>query len=289
MTAVILCFVLALFPSDALKGAGLGMELCLKAVIPSLLPFMLISSVALYSGWGERLGKIFAVVLKPLFGMDKTVSMCFITGLLGGYPCGARAVAQCMEQGSMSKQSAERALAFCNNSGPLFIIGTAGTAAYGSAKLGWLLYLCHVLGALTAAAVFARKTGSGQASPVRKKLPLGSLVANAAQSSGAAILSVCSLIITFSAVIEALRLYRLPYLVGLFEVSRGVKELSLLGNASLPFTAAYLSWGGLSVHFQTEAVCTASKKYYYIGKIISALTSGLAMFICIKFAGKSIL
>ncbi len=283
MAAIILCFVLIAFPERALAGAGLGLELCLKAVVPSLLPFMLISTIAVRSGWGVKLGRLLSVVLRPLFGLGPAASMCLVTGLLGGYPCGARAAAQCAENGLMTKDAAERALAFCNNSGPLFIIGTAGVAIYGSAKIGAELYVCHVLGALAAAAVFGRGTGHGAADTALRKQKFGSLVGDAAMDCGAAILSVCSLVITFSALIEALRLYRWPAAVGFFEVSRGVKELGRFGEAGLPLAAACLSWGGFSVHFQTEAVAPGlSKKYYYAGKIISTLISGLAMLVCVK-------
>ena len=162
MTAVILCVVLVAFPQRALEGAGLGLDICLRAVIPSLLPFMLVSSVAVAGGWGEKLGKLISTVLKPLFGIDGASSMCLMTGLLGGYPCGARAAAQCVEEGLMTKRAAERTLAYCNNSGPLFIIGTAGAAVYGSTKIGELLYACHIIGALTAALIFGRGGSSAQ-------------------------------------------------------------------------------------------------------------------------------
>ena len=291
MIAIILCFVLIAFPQRALSGAGLGLELCLKAVVPSLLPFMIVSSMAVSCGWGAKLGRVLSVVLKPLFGIDGPAAMCLTTGLLGGYPCGARTVAQCVDNGTMSIKAAERALAFCNNSGPLFIIGTAGAAVYGSTRLGMLLYVCHIIGALTAAAFFGRGAASSEIQ-IKKapKQSLGTLAGNAARESGIAIISVCAMVITFSALIEALELYRFPVLTGLLEVSRGVKELGSMGVAGLPLSAACLSWGGLSVHFQTEAVCGGiSKKYYYIGKIISAVSSGIAMFICVKCFNLSIL
>lgn len=284
MTALILCFLLVIFPEKALEGAGLGLEICLKAVIPSLLPFMLVSSMAVNSGWGERLGRILALILRPIFGIGPNSAMCLATGLLGGYPCGARAVAQCVEAGALSPRTAERTLAYCNNSGPLFIIGTAGAAIYGSTRIGTALYICHIAGALAAALIFGQ---SGETSPAanvrRKKTALGILAGTAARDSGTAILSISAMIITFSAVIQALELRRFPLLTAFLEVSRGVTELSGLGVKGLPLAAACLSWGGLSVHFQTEAVCPGiSKKYYYAGKLISAAVSGAAMYLCVK-------
>lgn len=292
MYIVLLCAALVIFPDAALRGAGMGLKICLKAVVPSLLPFMVISSMMVESGWGEKIGRLLTPVMKPLFGIDAVCSMCFVTGLLGGYPCGARTVAHSVENGTMTKSDGEIALAFCNNSGPLFMIGTAGTAVYGSAKIGMALYASHIFGAVVSALIFGRTTAGGQKSAVSesRKIPVGVLAGRAAKSSGEACVSVCALIITFSALIEALSLSRVPLLVGLFEVARGVSELKPFGIAALPLAAAYLSWGGLSVHFQTEIVSGGlSKKYYYTGKIISSLAAGAAMFFCIRFFGGYIL
>ena len=285
MYAVFLCLALVIFPDAALRGAGLGLDICLRAVVPSLLPFMLLSSIAVESGWGLKLGRIFSPVLRPLLGIDPAGSMCLITGLIGGYPCGARTVASAVDSGLMSKANGEKALAFSNNSGPLFIIGTAGANVYGSTRTGMMLYICHALGAIAAALIFGRGSRGSGAALARVKPPgAGVLFGKAARESGAAIVSVCALIITFSAVIEALRLSRFPFLVGMVEVSRGVQELGRFGPAALPLSAAYLSWGGLSVHFQTEAVAPGlSKRYYYIGKIISSLAAGLACIVMQRF------
>lgn len=283
MYALVLCFVLIAFPEAALRGAGLGLEICLKAVAPSLLPFMLLSSMAVESGWGLRLGRLLAPILRPLLGLDAAGSMCFAAGLLGGYPTGAMTAAKAAESGLMDKRSAEAALAFCNNSGPLFIIGTAGAAVYGSVRVGWALYLCHVIGAAVSARIFGRRARGSAAAPPRSP-GVGALAGRAARESGAAIVSVCALIITFSALIEALRLARFPLLAGLIEVSRGVSELGRLGSKTLPLAAACLGWGGLSVHLQTEAVTPGlSKKYYYAGKTISALASAAACIVMARF------
>lgn len=285
MIGLLLCLALIAFPDGALRGAGVGLSICLKAVVPSLLPFMLLSSIAVSSGGGEKLGKVLSPVLKPLLHIDENISLCFVTGLLGGYPCGGRLVGQMAEEGIISKHDAEKALAFCNNSGPLFIIGTVGSAVYSSTKIGLLLYGCHVFGAAAAAFIFGRKL-SGKSSRFEKKSypSFASLTGKAARESSAAIISVCALIITFSALIEALGLWRIAPLVGLIEVSRGTALLGQYGLKALPLAAAYISWGGLSVHFQTEAVTEGlSKKYYYMGKVISSAASGIAMALCIKF------
>ena len=52
------------------------------------------------------------------------------------------------ENGQCSKTEAERLLAFCNNSGPAFILGVVGTGIFASSRAGLLLYLAHIAASL---------------------------------------------------------------------------------------------------------------------------------------------
>ena len=55
-----------------------------------------------------------------------------IMGIISGYPVGAKIVTEFRLNGDCSKAEAERLLAFTNNSGPLFIIGTIGVSMFGN-------------------------------------------------------------------------------------------------------------------------------------------------------------
>ena len=66
-------------------------------------------------------------------------SYAFIMGIISGYPVGAKIVNKFIEDGTCTKQEAERMLAFTNNSGPLFIIGTVGISLFGDTTIGIIL------------------------------------------------------------------------------------------------------------------------------------------------------
>ena len=53
-------------------------------------------------------------------------------GIISGYPVGAKIVTEFRKNGDCSRAEAERLLAFTNNSGPLFIIGTIGVSMFGN-------------------------------------------------------------------------------------------------------------------------------------------------------------
>ncbi len=62
--------------------------------------------------------------MKPIFNVPGIGAYAFIMGIISGYPVGAKIVTEFRKNGECSKAEAERLLAFTNNSGPLFIIGT---------------------------------------------------------------------------------------------------------------------------------------------------------------------
>jgi len=86
---------------------------------------------------------------------EKTMGIAaLILGIISGYPVGAKTVANLKENGLCSDIEAERLIAFTNNSGPLFIIGTVGLGIFLDVKIGFLLLLIHILASLTVGFIF---------------------------------------------------------------------------------------------------------------------------------------
>ena len=68
--------------------------------------------------------------MRPLFNVAPAGATAFVLGIISGFPLGAICAKDLYKAGNLSKPEAERLLTFCNNSGPLFIIGTVGAAIY---------------------------------------------------------------------------------------------------------------------------------------------------------------
>ena len=123
---------LLLAPQAAASGALQGLRACGTRVIPTLLPFFVVSRMLTALPLptpGRRADRLF----RALFGVRAACLPALLTGLLGGYPAGAAAVTELYRAGALSKAEAERALCFCNNSGPGFFAGLIGTAVLGDA------------------------------------------------------------------------------------------------------------------------------------------------------------
>ena len=273
-----ICAAFALFPREVLLGAQNGLCLCIDAVIPSLLPFMVVSGCIIKSQFSRPLGVMLSKVITPLTGISSAGCVCFVTGLTGGYGAGARAVLESYREKLISKEEAQRLLPLCNNAGPLFIIGTVGVSFYGSQSVGMGLFLVQIITAIICARLFSGNCKNECTIKEewefykKNKLSAGELVVKSSIESGSAIINACVFVILFSALLEVLPFGEYKFLGGILEVTRGCSEMSMIKN-SLPFTSAFLAWGGVSVHLQADALCggTFNMKRYYLEKIFAAV------------------
>lgn len=74
-------------------GALQGLLYCGNILIPSLFPFMVLSTFIVKSGIADALGKFLSPVTKRLFHTDGSVGVVILLGLTGGFPVGAKGVA----------------------------------------------------------------------------------------------------------------------------------------------------------------------------------------------------
>ena len=105
----------------AARSAYEGIELCLRTVIPSLLPFFVLSGVINSCLMGSQFR-----ILRPLGRLckiPKGTESLLVLGFLAGYPVGAQLVTQSYQEGKISQKTARRMLGFCNNAGPGFLFG----------------------------------------------------------------------------------------------------------------------------------------------------------------------
>ena len=140
---------LVLFSQTNLIAAKNGLILWATAVIPSLFPFFVATEMLSYTNVVSFLGKWLSPIMRPLFGVPGEGAFAFIMGLISGYPVGAKIVSNFVEEKICTKEEAERMLAFTNNSGPLFIIGTVGITLFGNTNVGILLFVTHILACIS--------------------------------------------------------------------------------------------------------------------------------------------
>ena len=220
-----------------------GIDLCLRAVIPSLFPFFAVSSLLVSLGAADGAGRVLARPFRRLFRCGGAGCAALLLGLIGGYPVGARTAAALVRQGALTPQEGGRLLTFCNNAGPAFAVGVAGVTVFSSGRIGVYLYLIHVTAALAAGLLLCRRGSPSAAAP-----PSAPVRTGLAQQF-------------------------------LSELTNGILRLTP-DRRGFVTAAALLGWGGLSVHCQTAAVTAGSGipmgRYLPAKAVQAALSAGLA-------------
>ena len=302
---LVLLAALVMNAAAAASACREGLKTCAGLLIPSLFPFFVLSGFLNQLGLPGLLGRIFAPAASRLFGVSGAGASAFLIGLLGGYPTGAAYIADMERSGSVSASEAERLLAFCNNSGPAFLVGAVGVGVFGSVKLGLLLYAVHVFAALCTGLLFRGKRPCGeiQDAQLDSADPALALVA-AVRQAVPAMMQVCGFVLCFSVVLAVLdwggtltglcetlaarfgfdvRFVR-AMLTGLFELGSGTAAMQGLrpGPEVLALAAFLTGWGGLSVHFQTLGALSGTKAkgaLHLTGRLLSAGIAALTAYL----------
>ncbi|MCI8912733.1 MAG: sporulation protein [Lawsonibacter sp.] len=301
---------LVLWPEQAMGAMRDGLKLCGNVIIPSLFPFFVLSSLVVELGMTRYLGRLLEPVMAPLFRVNGCCAAALALGFVGGYPVGARTAIQIYENGQCSRTEAERMLAFCNNSGPAFILGVVGAGVFGSGGLGLLLYLAHLLASLFVGVLFrfykpgdrprTRRIQGPQFQTASFSKAFTSSITGALQST----LNICAFVLFFTVFLRILayagiltsiagflsalltplgmdQTWAERLLTGLVEVSSGVSSLTdgtLSGRLSM--AAFMLGWAGVSVHCQVLAFLGDSSLpagTYVLGKLLhGAFSAALA-------------
>lgn len=120
--ALYLTYLLLRYPEYALEYAYTGLILWFKKMIPTLLPFMILSGIMVRMNLTERFAACFHPIFRTLFKTSLNGSYVILMGMLCGFPMGARVIGELCHSGRLSEEEGAFLLTFCNNIGPIYFI-----------------------------------------------------------------------------------------------------------------------------------------------------------------------
>lgn len=176
-----LIVLLLRYPALSLEYASTGLTLWFTKMIPTLLPFMILSGIMIRMDLTERFVSLLHPLLHCLYGTSKNGSYTVIMGFLCGFPMGARIVGELCEAGRLSREEGARLLYFCNNIGPIYFLSYVVSALsidkplipflvmYGIPLL-YGLVLCRILPFLRGIRPSARRSGQTALFPRQRRL-----------------------------------------------------------------------------------------------------------------------
>ena len=138
--------VFLLFPQAVSDSAKEGLLMWFQIVLPSLLPFSIVSSVIMGLGLTERITGVVTPVLQRVFGITRSGCYAVVVGMLSGYPLGAATTAELYRGQRICKEEAQYILTFCNNASPMFLTEFIGVSCMGLHKPLIVLILVYIAG-----------------------------------------------------------------------------------------------------------------------------------------------
>ena len=263
MFLFVLIVLLCIFPKKYSAICLDAIFLWAKVVLPSLLPFLILTTLLTKLGVLQKL----SVYLNKFFYRLKLPSLTagvFLISILSGYPVGSKMIADLAAQGAIDNREATRMALLCSTSGPMFIIGSAGAVLFKSAVVGSILFATHILGVLIPCLIampFAKKLPKKE-NVIQSNQTADNILYSSVQSSTISILCIGGFIALFYILTEALTdlyiLQPITYLLhfpfgdaatglvyGLLEATHGIAVLAKSTSIfALPLASFAITFGG---------------------------------------------
>lgn len=272
-------------PEQALEGVRSGLDMCVNVVVPSLFPFLVVSSFVAGSSALQNVSKAVAPVMNRVFRLPGEAFAAVVFGLIGGFPVGCSVAVRLLEQGRIDREQAQRITLFCINAGPAFTITAVGTVMLGSTRAGILLFVSLCLSSLIVGIVL----GLTAPYPCRSehmqsaRLPSSVLLVDSTERSAAAIMRICAWVTLFSCAFALLKDIGFgekgdAALRCVFEVTGGCRAAADSGNIFA--VAATLGWSGVCVICQVLSDVRKAGTPLLLLIAFRAVHAGLSTVIC---------
>lgn len=282
-------FFLLFFPRQAFRASADGLELWFYTVLPSLLPFLILSDFLIHTGKIPELLKYFAPFFRKCFGLSVYGAYAFCLGLFCGYPMGAKLTADLLREKKIDQNEANYLLTFSNNASPMFVSSyiLLNSLKIRGASLPTfaILYLSAGITSVIFRIRFRRFSIAASETETHElslRSSLGRLIDVSIMNGFETITRLGGYIILFS--IGAAMIVQITgsgsllswILPGIVEITTGIHQIA---GSPLPFSIKYLliltvtSFGGISAIAQTKGMLSGtplSISVYIMGKAVNA-------------------
>lgn len=287
--------IMLIFPQQTFEGASNGLLLWFQIVLPTLLPFIILSNLLIHTNAVTYISSIIKPFLQRLFRVSDYGCYAIFVGFLCGYPMGAKVVADLIQTEKISQNEGQYLLSFCNNTSPMFIISFIVMQNFKneSLLLGTLviLYLAPILCSFLFRKVYKYQTRMSSQNAHEYTFHFNFQTFDTCIMNGfETITKVGGYIILFSVLFSIFETvsytkYVLPFLEitnGIHWISNNMQPLYI----SFPMILTLTSFGGMCAIAQTNSMIQESKLSilpYIIQKLITALVTSLLAIVYIQF------
>lgn len=291
LALLVLLFVA--FPDIASRGAENGILLWFNVIIPSLCPFMIISTMLIKLNVTSFISSMFYPVLHKVLKLSKDGCYPAVIGMLSGYPLGAKTVADLYKMNLLKRKEAQYLIGFCNNASPMFMLEYIGVKCMGLKQPVIMLAILYLSAFINVFFEFYspenESFNTGNNDIKKKNCSVMEALDESILGSAVTLVKVGGYIMLFSIFTELLQsmvtvsdAFKIVG-SGLLEITTGGEILSS-ANLSLYIKciliSAFCSFGGMSSVAQTSSVLIgtdlSTKKYIFVKIRQAAIAAALA-------------
>lgn len=283
-------FLLIFYSRESFSGAFDGLKYSLNVLVPSLFPFMFLSSFIIKSGVFMPVAKVFGKPAKKIFNISSMGVFAFILSMIGGYPVGAKCISDLYSQKLIGKAEAKRLIMYCVGAGPGFLITFVGTNLLDEKRIGYILLAAQIITMITLSFALRNMYKSDEISDKKNAqemtfLPFANSLVESAEQTSVTCLNMCGLVIVFSALTNILSgIFKSSFadmlIFSVFEVTNACNKLC--GNIPLFFIGFLTGYGGICVHFQIYKILRGidfSKLLFTCFRLLQGILNALFTYI----------
>lgn len=283
IVSIFSALILLRFPAICAEGVVRGIEISSQTVVPSLFPFLVLSSFVQSSGVldfaGEKTNRFFGKV----FNFSGKAGCTVFFSLFAGFPVGCSLASSLLSQNKICRNEAKRIALSSVNAGPAFVIGAVGTALLSSVRAGVIIFVSLSLSSLMIAFLsrFILPSEKITQSSEKSSLSLSESLVSSVYNASKSMFIICAWIILFSCFLNIVssRTQSDTFSVAskaFLEVTSGC--CALAGKESPVVICAVLGWCGLCVHCQVFPYILKiglNAKYYFCSRILHSMLSSV--------------
>ena len=283
------------FPVETFHGATNGLLLWFQTLLPTLLPFMILSNLLIRTNCVFYISRAIRPLIQKIFSVSDDACYAVLIGFLCGYPMGAKVIADLLNTNRITRKEGQYLLSFCNNTSPMFIISYIVMQTFQDESLLLVTILVLFLSPILCSFVFRKfyDISPTSSSALRSKNSICfdfQMFDDAIMNGFETITKVGGYMILFSILFTLGENLPIKFLLPILEISNGIPlilKLSSKFNLIYSFVLGLTSFGGLCAVAQTNSMIqnTGLRVFpYIIQKLITASVTSLLAFLYVYFS-----
>jgi sporulation integral membrane protein YlbJ len=289
-TLIIISILILINSTIVINTIIYSINLFKNRILPSLLPFFIVSDLLINYGFIEFTSNIFKPIMK-LFKLNSNCSFILVMSMISGFPSSAKYTKDLYDKKLINDIEATKILTFTHFSNPLFILGFISLLL--NKKIGLFILIIHYLTNFIIGFIFRNiiKTDINKNKideNISKSFSnvLSSSIINSFNTLFLILGTMIVFLVLTNLINEYIALNPLlkGILNGILEMTGGINTISNL-NISLKLKSTLigmiLSFGGLSVHMQVKSVIADTNiKYqpYLIARLLHSSITGILIY-----------